>query len=200
MNERPIIFNSEMVIAILDGRKTQTRRLMKIQQPNKEFKIAVQVNEKKPNIISWVKLSNDGLLITDRHEPSFKCPFGKIGDRLYVRETWAKLTIGYVYKAEDSIFDNHPIFKWKPSIYMPKSAARIWLEITDIRVERVQDINGADAIKEGVTMENVISVQGLDNQWKQCINNFSDLWNSIYNNWNDNPWVWVIEFKRINKK
>ncbi len=187
--ERPILFNTEMVRAILDGRKTQTRRPVKPPPPDNTYSFhAIQgFNELAACFISsdmtkqahWTKLHS------------------KVGDRLYVRETWAvekRKEKRIVYKANNS---NTPIDfdRWRPSIHMPKYLARIWLEITDIRVERVKDITMEDSINEGVkTLLNFEKNYGMNARGA-----FIDLWNSIYKNWKDNPWVFVREFKRVSK-
>jgi hypothetical protein len=186
MKERPILFSTEMVQAILAGRKTQTRRVVK-PHPKKELNF---FGWKLPEYIQVA--FGRGTKIESLH----KFPFGEVGDVLWVRETYLNFnstdkTPNYIYKADHPNF--HVNFasgeKWKPSIYMPKAAARIWLEITNVRVERLQEISEEDAIKEGsIYLLNV-------REW------FSDLWQSINGekSWNENPWVWVIEFERIEK-
>jgi len=193
MRELPILFSTEMVRAILDGRKTQTRRVVKY---NKSGNM-------KPN--PWM-----------------------VGDRLYVRETWVK----YYYVDENDIThydqptiyyaaDGEPDFrivdgdgfeiedqriKWKPSIHMPKEAARIWLEVTDVRVEKLQEMKLSDIYAEGI-----VSKPSPDKEALNPRKLFVDLWNDIvYKNdrtrfktecgkymWDADPWVWVIEFRRV---
>ncbi len=170
---KPILFNSEMVNALLDGRKTQTRRIMK---PQPEFGGAVARS-----------------MFT-------QCPHGQPGDLLYVRETFASHQVGscITYKA-----NKHPLnikpdsVPWTPSIHMPRWASRITLKITDVRVERVQDISEDDAKQEGFKAHKkeiggmMLPISPL--HW------YRDLWNSINNNWNENPYVWVIVFSVIHK-
>lgn len=167
--ERGIIFSSEMVNAILDGRKTQTRRVVNM---------------------------NSGI-----------CKYGMVGDLLYVKEAWEHST--------------HPLHKkWRSPRFMPKSAARIWLEITDICIEKLQDISKEDALAEGIETrypdkefmnthhsfsEDVLCFKDYKtNGWEQSIifrekHSFASLWQSIKGeeSWYANPWVWVIKFKRI---
>jgi hypothetical protein len=142
----------------------------------------------------------------------FKCPYGQIGDLLWVRETWAiqKYFNGLreecfpIYKTD---YPDPVDWKWKPSIYMPKSAARIWLQITDIKVERLQDITEADALKEGCQHAFDIYQPGVVTEKtdtgyiirnaKSFRSGFMVLWNKINGEdaWRNNPWVWVISFK-----
>lgn len=217
--ERPILFSTPMVQAIMDGRKTMTRRIVK-PQPPKEC-------EDDDPIIDWCDYDHEkgwqGCYIDwemaegDSH--AVKSPYGKVGDLIWVCETFNQSggTIRYkaspeiVYKTK-SIGVTTTDLKWKPSIHMPKSACRIWLEITNIRVERLQDISEEDAIDEGVESPNPCG--GCGSHWKPCIGcmhpfskvmpryKFFQLWKSINGeqSWNDNPWVWVVEFKKIDKK
>lgn len=184
IKERPILFNAPMVRAVLDGRKTQTRRICK----------QAEVEE------------GDEL---------FSCPYGKPGDRLWVREAWgiANCWLTYdeptdpprciAYRADHAARCFDPEYdvntddwgwdamKWKPSIHMPRWASRITLEITDVRVERLQEISRGDALAEGCPFANMS--EGPDpRKW------YTDLWTEINgaSSWDANPWVWVIEFKR----
>lgn len=178
MNEHPILFSGEMVKAILEGRKTQTRRIIK-PQPT-------------PENVDTVSIAY--------------CRYGFPGDRLWVREKWQAQTHGGVWWHE--VREHHELYnwawtnpikpsydatppRWLPSIYMPKDACRIFLEIVNIRMERVQDISHEDVIAEGGPFGN----SGSSDE------DFFILWNSInakrgYST-NVNPWVWVIEFKVV---
>jgi hypothetical protein len=204
MKQRPILFSSEMVQAILDGRKTQTRRLLKLQpKKNLEF-LGWKLTE-------YIQVAfGRGAKIESLH----KFPFGEVGDVLWVRETYLNFnsideTPNYTYKAD------HPNFninfasgeKWKPSIHMPKRASRIWLKITNVKVQRLQDISAEDAIKEGIKKHNH---RRLGEMWydyiylggcQDPITSFASLWCSIngLDSWYKNPWIWVIEFERIEK-
>lgn len=187
MKQRPIIFNTEMVQAILDGRKTQTRR---------------PVN---PALVQSERLP----LETSKGIFKFWCsdevssPFGSVGDQLWVRETFQYglcTKSGFAYKATHKPSDLeegwHEVIKWKPSIHMPRSAARIILEVTDVRVERLNDISEQDAKAEGFDYPDV---PGMG--WKfNARHNFLVAWDQIYGNRSSNPWVWVIEFKVISTK
>lgn len=198
MKERGIIFNTEMVKAILSERKTVTRRPIKPQPES--------IDHEK-HITMPYNGTADFLLKT------LKCPFGKVGDRLYVRETVCDPTgegwpIIYKADAKNGIFEwgindfgemvteKESSFKYKPSIHMPKEYARIWLEITDVRVERVQDITDKESVKEGVN----IKYEDMVNPGLKFKDLFREMWESIYPaSWNYNIWVWVIEFKRVEK-
>ena len=200
MKERPILFSGSMVNAILDGRKTQTRRVMK-PQPN-------YMNRAFETLKSMV--TN----ISKR-----KCPYGEVGDRLYVREKWQPLyeycnpdggIIGACFRHRGGgrvfntkhnpsrhIDDTYPR---KPSIHMPKWAAGIWLEIFAIRYERVQDISIKDAKAEGCVGGEPLRT-GKQNGRVTAKFKFIQLWDSINKKrgygWEVNPWVWVVEFKKI---
>jgi hypothetical protein len=144
-----------------------------------------------------------------RIDKNFKCPYGKIGDVLWVRETWFKMDGQFIYKADVKYPKS---LKWKPSIFMPREACRLRIEITDIRVERLHDISQEDAIKEGIECIEKAPV-GDGNLYRYYlgrnidgvrfgvlnpIESFKSLWQSINDNWDKNPFVWVIEFKKIN--
>jgi hypothetical protein len=208
MKERGMIFNGEMVRAILDGRKTQTRRIMNPQPepcppprcghwwPSNVFKTMLHIEEEMQNGKGgWGGLVGDA------------CPFGDVGDRIWVRETWARYNIDQeshdiAYRATTPK-DWPEEGRWRPSIHMPRWASRTLLEITGVRVERLNKICEGDAQAEGVA-------QLLGGFWKHyqpgwtqhqlsARGSFVTLWKSIYGeeSWNSNPWVWVIEFKRI---
>lgn len=171
---KPILFNTDMVRAILEGRKTVTRRVVKFKPGQNP---------------QWTGYIPDGpVLYGSNNIPASKSPYHP-GDILYVRETWARSMAGtYLYKATDT-----PIIldRWRPSIHMPKDAARLFLRVTDVRVERLKEINVLSAMDEGVT------------DW----NDFVKLWNSTIKpadlplyGWDANPWVWAIEFERVSKE
>ena len=193
---RPILFRTEMVRAILDGRKIQTRRVVK--NPENYY-----MDEMLDGLWPYKSLGNPA-----------KCPYGKVGDVLWVRETWAPLgdyplcNYTFMYKADVS----KPYSKWKPSIHMPFAAARIFLRIKSVRVERLQDIDWKEAKAEGIQQfwmyggVSVIGVPGLiypkPNQAWTYTEAFSKLWESINGpeSWESNPWVWVVEFEPISKE
>jgi hypothetical protein len=203
MKEHPIIFSGEMVRAILEDRKTQTRRIIK-PQPNPY----VCGDEVRLTYVPSIPYYQVGIF---NHHPCefredagfIKCPYNQPGDRLWVRETFGYHQAGVdniVYRAKEpnaryKITDN----KWKPSIFMPRWASRINLEIVNIRVERVNDIAHEDAILEGFhegTDPNNYGTGSRARDW------FAELWDSINAKrgygWKVNPWVWVIVFKRQN--
>jgi len=189
---RPILFSTEMVKAILEGRKTQTRRLAKYQKAYDIFhdgKKEVEAVKTKENMLA--------------------CKY-KIDDILWVRETWQKSLNPneFVYKADT----DNPIyldsnFKWKPSIFMPYAACRIFLKVTNIRVEKLQDISEKDAIKEGVETKQIEGIKFYkDYGYNNFIHHyakysFATLWYEINGkeSWEQNPYVWVIEFERCSK-
>lgn len=198
MKERGMIFNSEMVRAILDGRKTQTRRIMKPQPepcprgghwwPSNVFKTMLHVEDEMQNGKGgWGGLVGDA------------CPFGDVGDRIWVRETWNKYGGLLTYRADHDWIDDMRketvcTAKWVPSIHMPRWASRILLEITDVRVERLNSISEEDAGREGYPAD-PSPYGGKMDKWLW----FRQLWDGIYpeQSFKHNPWVWVIEFKRV---
>lgn len=207
---KPILFSTEMVQAILEGRKKLTRRTQ-----------GLEIINKNPD--DWFL---DGLKILGRfifhnlkskEEIQIKPKF-EIGDILWVRETWQttwnenKKSWDTIYKADGGYWiDDDGIMKWKPSIFMPKKKCRIFLEITDVRVERLQDISEEDAIAEGVESFNHGYGGSPVGVWyKDYIYgkfnlkpnfSFKSLWKKINgeDSWNTNPWVWVYEFKVVEK-
>lgn len=211
---KPILFNTDMVRAILDGRKTVTRRVIKPKPEYCTMSMAGLVVSEKPIEIS------DGIIEASNAEVR-KPPF-ETGDILYVRETWARSMAGtYLYKATDT-----PIIldRWRPSIHMPKEAARLFLRVTNVRVERLQAITMDDVRKEGLMRENVRQ-GGCTCAWaaEECVdepcNNreayewlcwstpFQRLWDSTIKpadrdryEWSVNPWVYVISFERISRE
>ena len=236
MKQRPILFSTPMVQAILEGRKTQTRRVVK---PQPIYDLSKGVTPFNHGIL-WGSRSNknpDGSYSLWKA----KCPYGKVGDVLWVRETFingnnASLdsnigkdekdwTLRYwLYKDGSQLYSDGSYFpenktgkergfkgiKWKPSIHMPKAAARIWLEVVSVKVESLQDITEADAVAEGVepttTMyEGSVQLYKQYNRepmsYSEARGSFQSLWQSINGpeSWEANPVVWVIEVKQINK-
>ena len=216
MKELPILFSSEMVKAILEGRKTQTRRIIKPQPPNDKYQLITLIDttdseeRKHRGKNQWAII--DGLNIVADQKIYFKSRY-QVGDRLWVRETFCYGNVSGAENGEgnpDILFisqckgESDIIFKeealrenidieevvWRPSIHMPKWAARIWLEVTGVKVERVQDISIKDAFAEGVSTQQASHAQPF----------FQSLWDSLNAkrgySWKSNPWVWVIEFKR----
>lgn len=193
---KPILFNTEMVRAILDGRKDATRRIVKGFIPDDAVCGYTAFTPKG-------YISCRGTFADGYGEKFFKLPC-EPGDILYVRETWCDdrqfthdSTPGrYFYKASEN-----GDFKWHPSIHMPKEAARIWLKVTDVRVERLQEITSEQICREGVEVEYPHALNGEEKRYA-----FSTLWNSTIKKsdidtygWDANPWVWVIEFERCEK-
>ena len=198
----PILFNTDMVRAILDGRKSCTRRIVKPQQligmlPDKCKNGAPEefLKEKKLMFKPYCDMTDIELINT-----AYKAPY-QPGDILYVRETWKKAPNGYYYYEDWQRNDIADVTKWKPSIHMPKEAARIWLKVTDVRGERLQEITSEQIGREGVEVEYPHVLNGEEKRYA-----FSTLWNSTVKKsdldrygWKANPWVWVIEFDRCEK-
>ena len=214
MTERGMIFNGEMVRAILDGRKTQTRRIMKVQPESNQLGLLLITDSTKHSDIGkyhWAESNATGNHVRSK---LFSCPFGAVGDRIWVRETWAEAGASApdlkLYRANypehvPSIYENVPPaeeIRWTPSIHMPRTASRILLEITDVRVERLNAISQEDAQAEGMELTGwrpTYSDPDSGGEVMTPYDNFAELWSSIYgsDSWNANPWVWVIEFKRV---
>ena len=191
MRERPILFNGAMVRAILAGQKTQTRRVAK-------------------NVVAAHAITGEALADIDSAGPRLRCPFGQPGDRLWVRETWTNAWDDgknqwsdperYHYRAdgiEVAHVDGMERSPWIPSIHMPRRACRLVLEITAVRVERLQAITEADAVAEGLSQSE--SGSWLPGPCDHPEWAFHQLWAQVYGEpaWEANPWVWVIEFKRV---
>ena len=211
---KPILFNTEMVRAILDGRKTCTRRLVKPQPDEKHtfpLGFITGSTEKKEVGCFGFGINEYGGSI------QYAKPPYQSGDILYVRETWYKGLERYMYRADYS--DTEKFYrdgkeikmKWHPSIHMPKEAARIWLKVTDVRVERLQEITEAGAEAEGA-VNNIGMIHAPDNEYDHihtAKEHFIEIWNSTIKKfkksdrdrygWNASPWVWVIEFERCEK-
>lgn len=176
--QHPILFSTPMVQAILAGRKTETRRVVKGWG------------------LAWLNEGFTPEFVAAEGNIENVCPYGHPGTVLWVRETWQQrndkaLKLGfdkYYYKAD---FKGCTEAGWKPSIHMPKAAARIWLQVTEIKVERLHDITDEGAILEGCLVEQEIFVQG------ELRGAFINVWSSIngYISWALNPWVWVVKFK-----
>jgi len=196
---KPILFSTTMVQAIINGQKTMTRRVIKLK--DLEF------------IESFSHLTLKTANFKRKKE--YPHPYQElllkysIGDILYVRETYTPFGMGYIYKADAMPFFKDLDIKWKPSIFMPKVAAALFLEVTNIRVERLQDITEEDAIAEGIKKfknylfneyrykDYLIKGEG----WRDPIMSFMTLWQSINGkeSWVENPFVFVYEFKRVEK-
>lgn len=198
---KPILFNTEMVRAILEGRKTCTRRLVKTRRKDA---CGFYVTRKTDGSFA-------GIYEYDENESMFdnqlKQPY-QTGDILYVRETWKKAPNGYYYYEDWQRNDIADVTKWKPSIRMPKEAARIWLKVTDVRIERLQDVTEDGAKAEGA-IDNRGFIHSPENEYDRIYTareHFIKIWNSTIKKsnlnrygWDANPWVWVIEFERCEK-
>lgn len=218
MKERGIIFNAEMVRAILDGRKTMTRRVMKV-QPSPDFSPMNMGLETDftarwytPGVVDkhgYLQPAKKQVFGVASEDEGYTCPFGAVGDRLWVRETWAEAGASApdlkLYRANypehvPAHYENVPPaeeIRWTPSIHMPRWASRITLEITGVRVERLASISDEDAGKEGYPA-NPAPFGGRLDKWLW----FRQLWDGIYpeQSFKHNPWVWVVEFRVIENR
>lgn len=222
MRERPILMNGPMVRAILAGQKTQTRRAVKWTDvdPGLNLRFTGLSAQRYPK--GWVLESDSRASSEWRCQPT-PCPFGQPGDQLWVRETWRPEIIhscamdtcdcdavGVSYAADGEwiphTWQNPPPDDWYmpaaaargnvPSIHMPRWACRLVLEITDVRVERLHAISETDALAEGIDHE-AMNGYDLAGMHRSAGFAFRDLWTSTGGDWDSNPWVWVIEFKRV---
>jgi hypothetical protein len=197
MSEKPIIFNGPMVRAIMDGRKTITRRIVKPQPPQETLEMRLHGDEWLP---CWEDDDCAGCYVAHGDMGHRRrCPYGRPGDRLWVRETWAtpmtepcnraeKACPQFAYRADgDCLY----VSSWRPSIHMPRWASRITLEVVAVRVERLNDISGEDSISEGIDLTGATDIAARQS--------FRSLWESINGagSWAANPWVWVVEFRRV---
>ena len=212
--ERPILFSGAMVRAILEGRKTQTRRVVTSPRKSYASEHLITVAGGVPRIpfydASTNPVTHDWMVI--------KCPYGQPVDRLWVRETWREYDgrNAFHYAADGTILSKQrdpevralfaqraPLpatkYKWRPSIFMPRSASRITLEITGVRVERLMQITPEDCVAEGIDVPLDYSGSNPDQLERLCCK-YRSLWDSINAKratWLSNPWVWVIEFKHV---
>lgn len=234
LKAKPILFNTEMVRAILDGRKTVTRRAVKLKYSNTHLEMRtdkygtrlIEIQNEDPGVT--VIKNPDGTTTHKLLAYIERMPLYRPGDILYVRETWGisnfdidEQAVHIVYKAGNEkencqkitipkdkferLYNNYSESEpdWHPSIHMPKEAARIFLRVTGVRVERLQDIDGRGILAEG--MDNGHSNPTMGRRWENMQRMaFSALWNSTIKKkdldkygWGANPWVWVIEFERI---
>lgn len=214
MNTKPILFSTDMVRAIIDGRKTQTRRIIKWRGEPIEFKYKGldyryngtdydnNIGDASPYSHSIEVIDNDRYTEDYRYLPDAKLA---VGDILWVRETRAplgdypKCNYTFMYRADVP----QEYSKWKPGIHMPKEACRLFLKVTDVRAERLRDISEPDAIAEGCISTAVVDPDGSDYTGSYASEEFKHLWNSINSspdkNWDANPWVWVVEFEITDK-
>jgi hypothetical protein len=201
MKVRPILFSGPMVRAILEGRKTQTRRVVKPQPPSHAIEV-----------FDWQhhNLSEAGCYFDDMDGLHFHCkrPYGNVGDRLWVRETWqyasgqSNLPVTDkppCYRADGEYLEGYRDrgLSWQPSIFMPRWASRITLEITEIRVEKLQMISGLDVLAEGIDNGHSNPTMGVRWENMQRMAWVEFLQKLGHMDWNANPWVWVIEFSRV---
>jgi hypothetical protein len=230
MNIKPILFSTPMVQAILEGRKTMTRRTKGFEKlgEHSNVKLIPKAIGNEKDWGKWYFETDEGETVV------FNCPYGQVGDVLWVRETFIKnngelpTDLGYIYKAdlglEEIKYSKELKVKWKPSLFMPKEACRLFLKITNVKAERLQDISEKDAKAEGV--ESCIAdrehfgvrAAGMRlyrdydrknnslkdypcNGFEFAKTSFETLWQSINGeqSWNDNPYVWVVEFEQCEK-
>lgn len=226
MKETGLMFKAPLVRAILSGQKAQTRRVWKMPRGCMWYE---ELGGEKEG---WVTDADQPWWI---HVEEFRCPMGRPGDHIYVRETWAEVARRQPLTDEDLpmrqdgrivVYEADPHWRgarqflcadgcirwalpdrWKPSIHMRKRDARIWLEVTGVRVERLQEISEADCIAEGIEFFNNDRECGCKNYMDETgkdwtltpLQSFQSLWESTDGDWAANPWVWVTDFKRIDK-
>lgn len=195
MKERPILFSAPMVCAILDGKKTQTRRVIKPQPEWMEPEVVWTLRENGHSGTGWYAHNED---YPEEGSLFYHCPYGTPGDRLWVRETFHTVDGASAFYRAD--YEHNPKgdkehgIVWTPSIHMPRWASRITLKVTDVRVERLQDISEKDAWAEGC--------EGFDDDvsgGKSGYCEYAELWEAINGkgSWEANPWVWVVEFREV---
>ena len=210
IKERPILFLAPMVRAILEGRKTVTRRPVKATKAHADGFMMLDHGK------GWRPYNAFGDFASDHEgmEYPIACPYGKLGDRLWVRETcyindYREASVPEQERADCEIHyraDGIPDFegeeeliRWRPSIHMPRWASRILLEVTDVRVERLQDITEEQALAEGIKKhsDGGYHVEDGKHYSDSPVESFACLWSSVGGNWDANPWVWCVSFKRI---
>lgn len=222
MKEKPILFSGPMVRAILDGRKTQTRRVIKpAPLPDTDEIRYLDEGWAYEAILESETANYRAFVANPRRGKSFRCPYGAPGDRLWVREAHALVPVT-AYRASEAVeqvinptdeweacvyregWERCKPGRWRPSIHMPRWASRIVLEVLDVRMERLREISGQDAIAEGIEP---FSGDGITTfrdyltgeTGRAAYQSFQTLWQSIngLESWKENPWVWVVEFKRM---
>ena len=186
----PILFDTEMVQAILSGWKTQTRRLFKLPL-SKAMEPAHEIAQDGGE---WIARLKNGKC--NKH--TITCPWGNTGDLLWVKETWAPALGDIAYKADYSktvLSEKRNQGLWHPSIHMAKKDSRLWLQITDIKAQRIQSITGEEAKAEGIGIASVLNFSPGDISCFRA--GFYKKWISIYGieSWHENPWVWAIKFQ-----
>lgn len=199
VKELPILFSGPMVRALLEGRKTQTRRVLR-PQPHEDL----------ANTVHYDRATGGAMWSSIRGDHGVACPYGKPGDRLWVRETWMFSPVGKFALVDmpipKSLPENWTVLyqstgdnvikplKWKPGIHMPRWASRITLEVVSVRVEQLQDISEEDAIAEGVAMP-------IGHCCYSARESYHTLWESINGpgSWEANPWLWCVEFRQLHR-
>jgi hypothetical protein len=206
VKQTPMLFKDRLVRAILDGTKTQTRRPVKGKSP---FPLPVVEYARDGMPIWWSAPPSDLIRKSDYYDHGTPCPYGHVGDLIWVRETWApdddlesywggiedfpgdaRTWESMKFRSTASDFELKTT-RWRPSIHMPKWACRIWLEITDVRVERIASISDADCLAEGI--------ESYEGRWGDGTDrgSFAHAWEDVYpGSWERNDWVWAIDFKR----
>jgi hypothetical protein len=190
MSIKPILFNTEMVRAILEGRKTETRRKIKLQPT---VPCEIRLRKEGPLQGKWQMYREDQTVAKDTSGPwswVFEPPF-QAGDVLWVRETWTEINGVYAYRADDEMPEGWHLTAWRPSIFMPKEAARLFLRVVDVQAQKLSDI---------------MVVRRLTNEGFERISDFAKLWDDTLKpsdrdtyGWDADPWVWAITFERCEK-
>lgn len=210
MKDTPILMSGEMVLALLENRKTKTRRIIKPQPEMQDFGVGGEayafVKGKHKVYNGFIAI---GINAFNKGETHNICPYGHVRDQLWIKETFAytdhtvNIKPGYVYRATDPDWSTLKGFKWTPSIFCTRKASRITLEITNVRVERLNEISEEDAAAEGVTIRQVetgVEHCGIKEMMPESpVDAYARLWEQINGkgSWSANPFVWAISFKRI---
>ncbi len=211
MKSRPIIFSAPMVLALLAGTKTQTRRALKVQPPAGTFQVSTWHHpDPRPHFFAWQELPHGTAMISD--DWCYPCPYGAPGSHLWVRESFIHEPADYVWEASVSIpcRPASTVYRadckgdsrgagWTSPMFMPRSLSRITLELTDVRVERLQDITEEDAIAEGCAFECMTPTGNDNGSAIHGPGGYIALWESINGpgSWEANPWLWRLSFKRV---
>lgn len=198
MKERPILFNGAMVRAVLDGSKTQTRRIVKLphENPLGQWEPSTVGGPEGGQTTSGATIPRQASIWHTRTGDNLMCPYGQPGDQLWVRESYADAGCRLTYRADLDDGAHCKVQKWTPSIHMFRADSRILLEIVSVRVERLSEISETNALAEGITYSQLPENPQDDQRARTW---YRGLWEQINGagSWSANPWVWVVEFRKV---